>query len=443
MSAAASPRGDKPDDAALVVAVLDGDRRAFDLLYARHVERVYALIGRILGPGADVEDATQDAFIRAFRALSEYRGDARFSTLYRMPCEPRSTTHAGAAMWRTPTSSRPRCRRRFRARIAASGGTSSRRCTRSWPSSSRPGALRCSCRCRGMSYAEAASSSTPPRMPEHQVMRVRAHLRRSLARPATRRSRSRDGLPRPCHPVGGSAPRAVRTCPPRPSDLAQAAMRAKIRLAVNSASNPAAPADAPARRAMRWVMPALAVVAAVAAAIAGAHRRSHDRPAEELPRAAEICARAARGSPGGPGTDRERGPEPGRTCPQAVVGADAGNSVRDRHRRDGQQSRRGAHARGKRHGLGDASQVRRRCSTASSRASRSSAAWCGSSRKPARPGPWWPGVPGRRATAMRPGPRRRATPPAPARRCDRHRGRSAPRSTARRRRTSPCHPPQP
>ena len=196
MSAAASPRGDKPDDAALVVAVLDGDPRAFDLLYARHVERVYALIGRILGPGADVEDATQDAFIRAFRALSEYRGDARFSTfLYRIAVRT-AIDHARrrrdvadtdlVEAW-VPEAVSGADRGQWRHELAQVYALLAQL------QPARRAALLLVA-VEGMSYAEAAEllDSTADAV-KHQVMRVRAHLRRSLARPATRRSRSRDG----------------------------------------------------------------------------------------------------------------------------------------------------------------------------------------------------------------------------------------------------------
>ena len=91
----AGPRTDlrasaiEPDeDAALVRRCRRGDVLAFGLLVSRHEARVRALVGRILGAGAtpdDVDDATQDVFVQAWRALPRFRGDARFSTwLYRV-----------------------------------------------------------------------------------------------------------------------------------------------------------------------------------------------------------------------------------------------------------------------------------------------------------------------------------------------------------------------
>ena len=75
-------------DAALVRRCQHGDSSAFGELVGRHDKRVYALIARILGPGAaaeDVDDVAQDVFVQAWRALPRFRSDARFSTwLYRI-----------------------------------------------------------------------------------------------------------------------------------------------------------------------------------------------------------------------------------------------------------------------------------------------------------------------------------------------------------------------
>ncbi|MBV9848824.1 MAG: sigma-70 family RNA polymerase sigma factor [Armatimonadetes bacterium] len=76
------------EDAGLVRRCREGDVEAFGALVTRHEARVGALIGRFLGTTAtpeDVEDAAQDVFVQAWRALPRFRGDARFSTwLYRI-----------------------------------------------------------------------------------------------------------------------------------------------------------------------------------------------------------------------------------------------------------------------------------------------------------------------------------------------------------------------
>lgn len=79
---------DEDADAALVRRCRDGDTQAYGSLVARHDKRVYALVARVLGPGAtadDVDDVAQDVFVQAWRALPKFRGDAQFSTwLYRI-----------------------------------------------------------------------------------------------------------------------------------------------------------------------------------------------------------------------------------------------------------------------------------------------------------------------------------------------------------------------
>lgn len=72
-------------DAELVRRTLDGDRRAFGELVRRHQDAVFGLVSRLVGARSDVEDIAQDAFLRAYRALPTFRGDAQFGTwLYRI-----------------------------------------------------------------------------------------------------------------------------------------------------------------------------------------------------------------------------------------------------------------------------------------------------------------------------------------------------------------------
>ncbi len=72
-------------DAQLVTRAKGGDRRSFDLLVQRHHNLVYNTAYRMLGDAGGAEDATQTAFIRAYRSLSRFRGKSAFSTwLYRI-----------------------------------------------------------------------------------------------------------------------------------------------------------------------------------------------------------------------------------------------------------------------------------------------------------------------------------------------------------------------
>ncbi|QYR52216.1 RNA polymerase sigma factor RpoE [Lysobacter soyae] len=73
------------DDALLVKRVQAGDMQAFDALVLKHQSRVVSLIGRFIRDWSECQDVAQDAFMRAYRALPGFRGDAQFSTwLYRI-----------------------------------------------------------------------------------------------------------------------------------------------------------------------------------------------------------------------------------------------------------------------------------------------------------------------------------------------------------------------
>lgn len=71
---------DSPEDAQLVHAARAGDRRAFEALVQRFERPVFNLALRMLGRYEDAEDAAQDVFIKAHRALSAYDANRPFST---------------------------------------------------------------------------------------------------------------------------------------------------------------------------------------------------------------------------------------------------------------------------------------------------------------------------------------------------------------------------
>ena len=71
-----------PGDEQLIERIQRGDIRCFADLVDRHKDRALTVAVRLLRRREDAEEAVQDAFVRAFRALSEFRGDARFSTWY-------------------------------------------------------------------------------------------------------------------------------------------------------------------------------------------------------------------------------------------------------------------------------------------------------------------------------------------------------------------------
>ncbi|EPJ55470.1 MAG: RNA polymerase sigma factor AlgU [Osedax symbiont Rs2] len=72
-------------DKQLVKRVQEGDKRAFDLLVAKYQHKIIALIGRYVFDQDEALDISQEAFIKAYRALPRFRGDSAFYTwLYRI-----------------------------------------------------------------------------------------------------------------------------------------------------------------------------------------------------------------------------------------------------------------------------------------------------------------------------------------------------------------------
>ena len=69
----------------LVERVKAGDKKAFDLLVSKYHQRVIRLISRLVRNPAEVEDIAQEAFIKAYRSIGQFRGDSAFYTwLYRI-----------------------------------------------------------------------------------------------------------------------------------------------------------------------------------------------------------------------------------------------------------------------------------------------------------------------------------------------------------------------
>ncbi len=81
----AAPTAANTADLLLVERTLAGDQRAFELLVIKYQRRIQRLIGRMVRDVDLVEDIAQDTFLRAYRALHQFRGDAQFYTwLYRI-----------------------------------------------------------------------------------------------------------------------------------------------------------------------------------------------------------------------------------------------------------------------------------------------------------------------------------------------------------------------
>ena len=79
------PSSDSDSDAVLVQRAVAGDQRAFELLVIKYQRRLQRLIGRLVRDTDLVEDIAQETFIRAYRALPQFRGESQFYTwLYRI-----------------------------------------------------------------------------------------------------------------------------------------------------------------------------------------------------------------------------------------------------------------------------------------------------------------------------------------------------------------------
>ncbi len=76
---------DREIDQELVRRAQSGEKRAFELLVIKYQRKLARLLGRLVRDQAEVEDVTQEAFIKAYRALPSFRGDSAFYTwLYRI-----------------------------------------------------------------------------------------------------------------------------------------------------------------------------------------------------------------------------------------------------------------------------------------------------------------------------------------------------------------------
>ncbi|GAB4166027.1 MAG: RNA polymerase sigma factor RpoE [Rhodocyclaceae bacterium] len=76
---------DREADQALVERAQRGDKKAFGLLVGKYQRKLARLLSRLIRDPAEVEDVTQEAFIKAYRALPSFRGESAFYTwLYRI-----------------------------------------------------------------------------------------------------------------------------------------------------------------------------------------------------------------------------------------------------------------------------------------------------------------------------------------------------------------------
>ncbi len=96
--------GDDHLDLDLVKRVQAGDNSAFDLLVRKYQHRIGALVYRFVPDHAESQDVTQEAFMRAYRAMGNFRADSQFYTwLYRIAVNT-AKNHLVAMKRRPPTA---------------------------------------------------------------------------------------------------------------------------------------------------------------------------------------------------------------------------------------------------------------------------------------------------------------------------------------------------
>ncbi len=95
---------DREIDQQLVERVQRGDKRAFELLVAKYQRKIHRLLSRLIRDPAEIEDVAQEAFVKAYRALPNFRGDSAFYTwLYRIAINT-AKNHLVAQGRRAPTT---------------------------------------------------------------------------------------------------------------------------------------------------------------------------------------------------------------------------------------------------------------------------------------------------------------------------------------------------
>jgi RNA polymerase sigma-70 factor (ECF subfamily) len=94
------------DEAGLIERARGGDRTAFDALVEAHLTRVWNVVWRILRHREDTEDVVQEVFLTAYRALPDFRGEAKLSTWLQRIAVTRALNHIDRAAEKVRRASR-------------------------------------------------------------------------------------------------------------------------------------------------------------------------------------------------------------------------------------------------------------------------------------------------------------------------------------------------
>lgn len=96
--------GEQVSDQVLVERVQKGDKRAFSLLVQKYQHKVVSLVSRYVSDHAEAQDVAQEAFVKAYRAIGNFRGDSAFFTwMYRIAINT-AKNHLVAQSRRPPAS---------------------------------------------------------------------------------------------------------------------------------------------------------------------------------------------------------------------------------------------------------------------------------------------------------------------------------------------------
>ncbi|MEO6138618.1 MAG: RNA polymerase sigma factor RpoE [Luteimonas sp.] len=96
-------RRERELDQELVRRVQAGESAAFDLLVRKYQHRIVGLIGRYIADWSECQDVAQDTFLRAYRAMGNFRGDAQFYTWLHRIAVNTAKNHLVAHKRRPPT----------------------------------------------------------------------------------------------------------------------------------------------------------------------------------------------------------------------------------------------------------------------------------------------------------------------------------------------------